>query len=127
MGAIGNGANQGRQFRHSNPVLFESMTRDGYRIMGETKAKQVYASQAKQAEFVQGWIAVNQQFFQFLADGPRRRVSKVCFTIECARCGTEEEIEIEGDDVEYMPIKYKSKPCPVCQKEARCIDDEFDV
>lgn len=126
MDAIEKGAKLGEQFRHSNPVLYESLTQERYRSFGELKAKQLYATPAKQAEFVQGWIAINQQFFRFLADGPRRRVSKISFTIECNKCGSEEEIEAEGSDIGCLASKYRDKPCPVCQKAARHIDDEFN-
>ena len=115
-----------RQSRLMNPALFERLTREEYRNLGQMKARQFYKTKAKQDEFVYGWIAAMQHFFGMMADGPKRRVTSVIITIECDKCGAEEVLEFSGRDVTAFVRKFKDKPCPVCQKNDRYVDDEFD-
>lgn len=124
MDATENGAKQARSI---NPGLFEKLTREEYRKLGYVKAKQTYKTEAKQEEFMIGWIAVMQPYFKMMADGPRRRVTHALITIECDRCLSQEMLEFTGDDISDFVRIYKNKPCPECQKADRCIDDEFDT
>lgn len=128
MSAIENGAKQGERFRlHSRVVRFEKMTRQQYKQLGMMKARQCYKTEEKQAEFLVGWIAVNQSFFKMMADGPRRRVIYALITIECDKCLAQEMLEFTGDDIADFVRIYKNKPCPECQKNDRHVDDEFDA
>lgn len=124
MSAIDTGA---REMRKINPGLFEMLTREEFRKLGYMKAKQFYKTEEKREEFVLGWIAVMQPYFKMMADGPKRRVIQANITIECDKCHAEEEIEFSGHDVTEFVRKYKSKPCPACQKSDRHVEDEFDT
>jgi hypothetical protein len=111
MSAERQGITQGRKFTSK----LETMTREQYRRIGRTEAEALYRSQEKQNEFMKGWFEINQRFFCFLKDGPKRRIIKVVLTIVCDVCGSEVDVEFEGHDIPiHSDEKYAA--CPVCEE-----------
>jgi hypothetical protein len=118
MDAVAKGAKSGEHFRHNLPVHFEEMTVEQYRLFGRAVAKQEYRSREKQDEFMLGWYAINQQFFCFLKDGPKRRIVKAVLTIVCDVCGSVVDVELEGQDVRVNSDE-KYAACPTCEEKNR--------
>src|SRR5690348_9735965 len=107
MSAKQQGIALGRKFTHK----LESMTRDQYRRVGRTEAENIYTSREKQNQFMKGWFEINQRYFCFLKDGPKRRIIKAVLTIVCDVCGSEVDVEMEGHDLQvHSDMKYKVCP-----------------
>lgn len=105
------------QGRHLTPIL-DTMTREQYRRIGRDKAETHYTSHEKQNEFMKGWFEINQRYFCFLKDGPKRRIVKAVLTIVCDVCGSVVDVEIEGQDI-HINSDEKYAACPVCEERNR--------
>ena len=114
MNAERQGIALGRKLRFK----LETMTRDQYRRIGRTEAENLYRTREKQNEFMRGWFEINQRYFCFLKDGPKRRIVKAVLTIVCDVCGSVVDVEIEGQDI-HINSDEKYATCPVCEERNR--------
>lgn len=112
MNAERQGIALGRKLRFK----LETMTRDQYRRIGRTEAENLYRTREKQNEFMRGWFEINQRYFCFLKDGPKRRIVKAVLTVVCDRCGREVDVEMEGYDLRFNSGEEKYTTCPVCEE-----------
>jgi hypothetical protein len=84
------------------------------------KSQQEYQSEAKRREFMQGWFAMGQGYFQFMKDHPvQRKIVQASVVIECGHCGDRRRYSVSSGELNalYAARNERFKPCPKCQKE----------
>lgn len=114
MNALGKGAKVGRAYiSRVNP---KTTTVIEMGAMARTCARECYRSEAKQKEFVSGWLAVSQQFLHMFKDYPTQRNIKSVI-LECQRCGEEVKVSWPDKVPDIGDIrKAQLLPCPVCHE-----------
>jgi rubrerythrin len=90
-------------------------------VIARQRAKECYKTEPKQQEFIQGWLALAQQYQTMFKDYPTK-LQVVGIIFKCEHCKTTFEIEYD-EPVTFSDLsKEKSKSCPICHDTGKPVN-----